>query len=120
MTINIFNVGGKSSESDDDKEVKKSDILDRFPKEKIMKGIAKAGILTIIGGELNRVRPPKRNIGLVLNWFTAMAVTDVITNAIFKDKEDVKKDPDVVSEVDSKECECKCESFKETMEDDLK
>ena len=118
MTINIFNVGGKSSE--DEKEVKKVDIFSSIPKEKVMQGIAKFGILTIVGGELNRVRPPKRNIGLVFNWFTAMAVTEAIVGLAFKEKETEKKDPDVVSEVDSEECECKCESFKEAMEDDLK
>lgn len=120
MTINIFNVGGKSSE--DDKEVKKNDIFGNIQKEAIMKGIAKFGILTIVGGELNRVRPPKRNIGLVFNWFTAMAVTEAIMNLAFKDKEtdEAKKDPEVVSEADAGDCECKCESFKEAMEDDLK
>ena len=67
-----------------------------IPTEKIVKGITKLGVFSFVSREVMRVRPPKRNIGVIFNWMTAVAVTDAIIElgeGMF-----FKKEPEVVAE----------------------
>ena len=75
-----------------------------IPTEKIVKGITKLGVFSFVSREVMRVRPPKRNIGVIFNWMTAVAVTDAIIElgeGMF-----FKKEPEVVQEVKASDAEC--------------
>ena len=85
---------------------------------KIGEGIARVGLASFIGAELNHIRPPRRNIGWIANWVTAFAVTDLIVEYGFKHKKFMAKDPEVVAEATVEDCEKNC--TEETKEDDLK
>ena len=67
-----------------EEKVKSFDI----PVAKVMQGITHIGVISFIGREVNRVRPPKRNIGMIFNWMTAIAVSDAIMNVIFPEKKE--------------------------------
>lgn len=74
----------------------------------VMKRLTQISVFSFIGREVNRVRPPKRNIGLVFNWMAAAAVTDAVMNLIengFEKKEE-------------KPVEIKCQTVEEVKKDD--
>lgn len=96
MTINV------EIKKDGNEKVKTIDI----PMDKVLKGFAHISVFSFIGREVNRVRPPKRNIGLVANWMAALCVTDAIMRVVFPEK-DENKDETV-----------ECESYSEVMSDD--
>lgn len=77
--------------------------------EQMAKAITHVGVLNFVGKEINRVRPPKRNIGLVFNWMTAMTVTDAIISLVFpkNNDEETTKEEQVVN----------CESYTEVKND---
>lgn len=54
--------------------------------DKVIRNVTHFGVLSFVGREVNRVRPPKRNIGLVFNWMTALCVTDAIMELVFPKK----------------------------------
>ena len=87
----------------DEKVLREYDI----PTDKIIRGITKLGVFSFVGREVMRVRPPKRNIGVIFNWLTAAAVTDCIMEIgdglLRKGKE-----PEVVAE---------CENYSEVVKD---
>ena len=68
--------------------------------EDIAKKVTQIGVFSFIGREVNRVRPPKRNVGLIINWMTAAAVTDGIMALVYGNKDKEKKE-DVVAEDDA-------------------
>lgn len=74
--------------------------------DKVIRNVTHFGVLSFIGREVNRVRPPKRNIGLVFNWMTALCVTDAIMELVFPKKVATEKE----SVVD-------CEEFSEVKAD---
>lgn len=51
--------------------------------KKLIRGITHIGLFSFIGNEINHIRPPKRNIGLVFNLITAAAVSEAIMQAVF-------------------------------------
>lgn len=73
----------------DEKIIKEFDI----PFDKVLRGITHASVLGAIGREINRVRPPRRNIGSIFNWMAAAAISDAIMGMAFP-----KKEPEVVAE----------------------
>ena len=74
--------------------------------ERVIKGITKFSVLSFIGKEINRVRPPRRNIGSIINWMGAFAVTDAVMNLAFPKKtEDKEPENDV-----------QCEPYSEVIE----
>lgn len=96
MTINV------EIKKDGNEKVKTIDI----PMDKVVKGLTHLSVFSFIGREVNRVRPPKRNIGLVANWMAALCVTDAIMRVVFPEK-DVNNDETV-----------ECESYSEVKDDD--
>lgn len=96
MTINI-NIGGKN----DDKDKRIIEIS----KEKLIKGATHVAMLSFFGGEFNRIRPPRRNIGFVSNWVAALCLTDALMPIIFPEKE---KEEDIVE----------CENFSEVKDEE--
>ena len=61
-----------------------------IPFNSVVKNITHLGVISFIGKEVNRVRPPKRNIGFIFNWMTAVAVADAIMSLAFpKEKVDI-------------------------------
>lgn len=97
MTINV------EIKKDGAEKAKTIDI----PMDKVLKGFAHISVFSFIGREVNRIRPPKRNIGLVANWVTALYVTDAIVRVVFPEKDAGKKEETV-----------DCESYSEVMSDD--
>lgn len=85
MTITI------SIKGEEGEKTKKIDI----PTGKVVRGITHLGIFSFVGKEVNRVRPPKRNIGSIINLVTAAIISDAIMNAAFPKKD---KEPEVVAE----------------------
>lgn len=104
MTINV------EIKKDGAEKAKTIDI----PMDKVLKGFAHISIFSFIGREVNRVRPPKRNIGLVANWVAALYVTDAIMRVVFPEKDENKEDSvvdcDEYSEVKSDDTEGKEDS----------
>ena len=87
-------------EGENEEKIKEFDI----PTEKIVKGITKLGVFSLVSREVMRVRPPKRNVGVIFNWMTAVAVTDAIIElgeGMF-----FKKEPEVVQEVKASDADC--------------
>lgn len=78
-----------------------------IPMDKVVKGLTQLSVFSFIGREVNRVRPPKRNIGLVANWMAALCVTDAIMRVVFPEKDEKKEDTVV-----------ECESYSEVKRDD--
>lgn len=100
MTINV------EIKRNGDEKVKAIDI----PMDKVVKGLTHLSVFSFIGREVNRVRPPKRNIGLVANWMAALCVTDAIMHVVFPEKDSEKEtivDCDGYSEVKSDDTEGK-------------
>ena len=87
----------------DNEKVKEFEI----PTDRIIRGFTKLGVFSFMGREVMRVRPPRRNVGVIFNYMTAAAITDAIMaladGTIFK-----KNEPEVVAE---------CESFEEVMDE---
>lgn len=103
MTINV------EIKKDGNEKVKTIDI----PMDKVVKGLTHLSVFSFIGREVNRVRPPKRNIGLVANWMAALCVTDAIMRVVFPEKdpeEETIVDCDGYSEVKSDDAEGKADS----------
>lgn len=88
MTIEI-NIKGKGST-----KIKKIDV----PTEKIIRGITHISVFSVIGREISRVRPPKRNVGYVFNWLAAAAISDALMNMAFPKENKENNEPEVVSE----------------------
>ena len=88
----------------DNEKVKEFEI----PTDRIVRGITKLGVFSFMGREVMRVRPPRRNVGVIFNYMTAAAITDAIMaladGTIFKKDEE----PEVVAE---------CENFEEVMDE---
>ena len=76
--------------------------------DKVIRNVTHLGVLSFVGREVNRVRPPKRNIGLVFNWMTAFCVTDAIMELVF---------PKKVATDETKEDVVDCEDFSEVKEE---
>lgn len=98
MIINL-----KFGELEEGKENEK--VID-IELDKVIRNVTHLGVLSFVGREVNRVRPPKRNIGLVFNWMTAFCVTDAIMELVFPKKVAAEKE----SVVD-------CEDFSEVKAD---
>lgn len=98
MTINV------EIKKDGNEKVKTIDI----PMDKVVKGLTHLSVFSFVGREVNRVRPPKRNIGLVANWMAALCVTDAIMRVVFPESKEEKKEDSVVD----------CESYSEVKSDD--
>lgn len=90
MTIEI-NIKGEGST-----KIKKIDV----PTEKIIRGITHISVFSVIGREISRVRPPKRNVGSVFNWLAAAAISDALMNMAFPKE---NNEPEVVSEEKAEE-----------------
>ena len=71
-----------------------------IPFDKVLRGITHASVLGAIGREINRVRPPRRNIGSIFNWMAAAAISDALMNMAFPNKD---KEPEVVAEEKAQE-----------------
>jgi hypothetical protein len=78
----------------DEKIIKEFNI----PFNKVLRGVTHASVLGAIGREINRVRPPRRNIGAIFNWMAAAAISDALMNMAFP-----KKEPEVVAEEKAEE-----------------
>ena len=78
------------------------------PLGNFVKGVTKYSVLGFIGREMNRIRPPRRNAGVILNWMGAFAITDALMNLAFP-----KKD----AEKDVFEDDIKCETYSEVKPD---
>lgn len=78
--------------------VKEFDI----PLEKITRFATKASILGVLIREINRVRPAKRNIGVIINALAATAMANAIMNIAFPEKEK-NKEPEVVADANAEE-----------------
>lgn len=72
-------------------EIKKFNISEG----KLVRGIAKIGVFSFVGKEINRVRPPKRNAGLVLNYITAATITSAVMELVFGKKKEEKAEEEV-------------------------
>lgn len=68
-----------------DGEEKKEKVFE-ITKEQVIEKIAHLGVFSFVGREVNRIRPAKRNIGLIFNWITAAALTDAIMAVAFPKK----------------------------------
>ena len=88
------------------KEKDKTTRVIEVPLGNFVKGVTKYSVLGFIGREMNRIRPPKRNAGVILNWMGAFAITDALMNLAFPKKEETKSD-------------VKCEPYSDVMEDDV-
>ena len=73
---------------------------------RLVKGITRLSVLSFVMREIARVRPPKRNAGVILNWMGAFAITDALMNLAFPKKEETESD-------------VKCEPYSDVMEDDV-
>ena len=82
----------------------------KIPTDKIIKGITYLGVFNFFGREAMRIRPPRRNAGVILNYMTAAVITDAVMHFAFPKKKDSRSSEDDPIDVE-------CESFEEVMKD---
>ena len=87
-------------EKDEESGLKKIKVYE-VPTEKIIKGLTHISIFSFVGREINRVRPPRRNIGSLINWMTAAVISDAFINLVFPKKEEVEAKDDGERESES-------------------